>query len=715
MWKRVTVSLTACGLAVLLVLAARGVLADPPARERPPAPPGPAAKETAPVGAKMAASRVVGVTVYSSSALVTREVEVPEGRGTVELTVTPLPPATVAGSLYAEGAEGVRVLATRLRTRPVLEDTREDVRKLQDEIRTLQQTQEKAEADVKAAQAQLQFMGKLENFTAASTVHATEKGKMDSDATIALAKYIGEGRGERTRELVALQQSIQTLVEKVEFARRKLGELTPSLSRTERDAILVLEKTNGAAGSVRLNYLVDEASWRPQYKLRAGRAARDPVQLEYLAAVAQHTGEDWANVQLVLSTAQPSLNAAPPELQTLQVAAVPGGNPQAAAQAGDRDLQEQVRELRAKAQKDFNANKHVTAVGLCNTAAALDQSWELLNPEAAVRRGCAQTVREGPSVAYPIDSRLTVPSRTDEQVLEVARVSLAPDYYYKAVPVLTAHVYRLADLANRSKYVLLPGEATMYIGSDFVGQMNLPLVAVGESFTAAFGVDPQLQVQRQMIDRARTTQGSNQVLRYEYRIQVASYKPEPVRVQVWDRLPHSDTDTVGVNLLRSSPEVCQDPGYVREQRPTNLLRWDVNVEPGMTGEKSLAIRYEFKLELDRQMSISSFRNTTLARAEEPAAAAPLPTLTAEDAAKVRAALARLSPEDRALAEAQVFCAIDQDTPLGMTGAPQKVMVKGRPVFVCCKGCAAEARAHPDEALASLDKLMARVRAGSARR
>ena len=73
-----------------------------------------------------------------------------------------------------------------------------------------------------------------------------------------------------------------------------------------------------------------------------------------------------------------------------------------------------------------------------------------------------------------------MPSRHDEQVIEVTRIDLAPEYYYKAVPVLTSHVYRLADVTNKSSLVLLPGEATMYIGSDFVGQMTLPLVAIGE-------------------------------------------------------------------------------------------------------------------------------------------------------------------------------------------------------------------------------------------
>src|SRR5438309_10379902 len=88
---------------------------------------------------------------------------------------------------------------------------------------------------------------------------------------------------------------------------------------------------------------------------------------------------------------------------------------------------------------------------------------------------------------------------------------------------------------------LFRSEATMYLDKDFVGRMNLPLVAIGEQFTAGFGVDPQLQVQRHMVDKSRTTQGGNQVLKYEYRILLSSYKAEPVTLQVWDRLPHAET------------------------------------------------------------------------------------------------------------------------------------------------------------------------------
>jgi uncharacterized protein (TIGR02231 family) len=249
-----------------------------------------------------------------------------------------------------------------------------------------------------------------------------------------------------------------------------------------------------------------------------------------------------------------------------------------------------------------------------NDAAALDQTWQLLyasrDEMANVMKGRAgrSSDDEGPSVTYDIQTRLSVPSRPDEQIIEVAKFDMEPEYFYKTVPVLAAHVYRQANLTNKSKLVLLPGEATMYMGNDFVGRMNLPLVAIGEQFTVGLGVDPQLQVQRVMVDKNRTTEGGNQVFKFEYRILISSYKAEPVTVQVWDRLPNAEKEAVGINLIKTSPELCKDPIYVRESRPQNLLRWDLKVEPTMNGEKALPVNYEFQMALDKQMSIGGFQS-----------------------------------------------------------------------------------------------------------
>lgn len=70
------------------------------------------------------------------------------------------------------------------------------------------------------------------------------------------------------------------------------------------------------------------------------------------------------------------------------------------------------------------------------------------------------------------------------------------------------------------------------------------------------------------------------------------------------------------------------------------------------------------------------------------------------AATGKSGLAKLSAEDRALAEKQRTCPVT-DEPLGSMGAPVKVTIKGRTVFLCCAGCEDELKSDPDKYLAKL--------------
>jgi uncharacterized protein (TIGR02231 family) len=209
--------------------------------------------------------------------------------------------------------------------------------------------------------------------------------------------------------------------------------------------------------------------------------------------------------------------------------------------------------------------------------------------------------KDSPSVTFSVTGRLDIPSRRDPQLLEVARVDLVADYYAKAVPVLTPRVYRLAKLTNKSEFVLLPGEATVYIDGDFVGRMRLPLVAAGEPFIAGFGVDPQLQVSRRLIRKSRTIQGGNQIFDYEFRLGLRNYRPGAVKAQLWDRLPKPEGEAVAVNLMKTSVDRSNDPPSQRTARIDNLLRWDIVVPQGTIGDKTMYLNYEVRLEYARDL------------------------------------------------------------------------------------------------------------------
>ena len=73
---------------------------------------------------------------------------------------------------------------------------------------------------------------------------------------------------------------------------------------------------------------------------------------------------------------------------------------------------------------------------------------------------------------------------------------------------------------------------------------------------------------------------------------------------------------------------------------------------------------------------------------------------ASDMEKMKAELAKLSPEDAASAEKQHFCPVSGEM-LGSMGAPIKIDAKGESVWICCDGCKQKILDNPDEYLAKI--------------
>ncbi len=221
--------------------------------------------ETAAV-TKRAVSRISEVTVYQGEALVTREVSVPEGDGTVELTVGPLPEQTVERSLFTESLDGSRVLSTRFRSRAIASDTRQEVRSRQARIKQLEAEGERLKKEISVHAEDLLYLQGLGRFTSAVLTSLTEKGRVESEPIVTLSKFIMDNRGTKSQSEMDLRQRLQANTEEAALMHKQLTELTAR--RIERDAVIVVRKTRAQAGAVRLGYVVGAATWSPQYRLR---------------------------------------------------------------------------------------------------------------------------------------------------------------------------------------------------------------------------------------------------------------------------------------------------------------------------------------------------------------------------------------------------------------------------------------------------------------
>ncbi len=87
-------------------------------------------------------------------------------------------------------------------------------------------------------------------------------------------------------------------------------------NNTEKGEILVKVSAETAKSyPIEVQYIVDNARWTPSYDLRATDITQ-PINLIYKANVQQDTKEEWNNVKLTLSSADPNISGEAPTLQT---------------------------------------------------------------------------------------------------------------------------------------------------------------------------------------------------------------------------------------------------------------------------------------------------------------------------------------------------------------------------------------------------------------
>jgi hypothetical protein len=574
-----------------------------------------------------AAQEVTGsvsdVIVYRGQALVTQTIELDLPQGGSELVVRKLPNKIVPESLYAQASGDVTVSSVRYRERAVEEDTREEVKKLDAEIEKLQTNLRHAEMNLKLINENRGSISKLENLTISTAQSDLDRSLLQYDPLEKLFTHVETKRAEYHKKQLVLNDEILALKKQLELLQRKRNELRAGRSRSEREAVLFVSSPAVGKVAIQLRYLVNDAGWLPQYNLRA-EPAKSAISIEYNAVIHQASGEDWSNVAMSLSTAQPTMEAGAPELEPMEVKLTPG--PPAGvkaklrkrvpgvlydvaekAEVEYRDLSDQFQQLERSRRQI--ARKGAVAQSKLNVMAAGRQMMELQADKDAVQkiksaeRILART--EGVSVTYDLGGKLSMPSRSDQQLLTIASFGARAEFLHIATPLLTDYVYLQADITNNSKTIMLAGPASMYLDGGFVGKANIDLVTIGEEFTAGFGVDSQVRIAREFKDKKVDTLWGNRVEEYDYRIAIDNYKNMPVKLQLLERIPYTEDEDLEIENFKTNKPLSKDAEYLRSQREKGILRWDLNLKSMTIGQKATIVTYHYTMKYDNDMSIGS--------------------------------------------------------------------------------------------------------------
>jgi len=554
---------------------------------------------------------VEAVTVYRGQALVTRTVPIDGPAGPVDLVVPELPERILPETLHAS-SDDAEVRAIRYRTRAVREELRDDVRQLTDEIEQVQTALRANQAGQDLAAQRSAYLDNLEKFTAAKTDDEMNKGTLNAETITKLTQFFVEQRTELSAKALDLKEEARKLQERLSLLERQRSELTKRLTHTAREAILTLGKSRAGPGTVRLKYLVSEASWSPMYNLRA-EGDRKEATVECNAQIQQMSGEDWDGVGLTLSTASPAMVAEPPLLTPLWVTLASGPQAQTSDLASlyrgrheaASNLRQAVRQRSAEYQakvplmdQDWAANTWANRLQFLDMVAGRDV--------LLADRDVAPT-EEALSVNYALSGRISLPSRSDQQLVQIAAPKLPAESHYVAAPLLTPYVYQQALISNTSDVAMLSGPANAYLDGQFMGKGQIPMVAKGQRFLAGFGVDSQLRAKRELADKDDRINWGNRELTFTYRLIIENYKSTPVKVRVMDRLPTAKGADIRVALLRSSDPVSENKVYQRTLRKLGILQWEIDVPAKSEGESARLIEYTYKVEFDKNLNLSELR------------------------------------------------------------------------------------------------------------
>jgi len=511
---------------------------------------------------------ITSVTLYRNRAAITRTATLDLDAGGYSIFFRDIPNSAYLDSVQAHVSDNAGLLSVDTSNKPIVKDNRDVVAQLTRQIEQKEAEMDRINAAKQAIELQIAMLQTL------ITQSGGEETPPFDLATFGIQlDFIGEQMTTLAASLITnenqrkeVRNEIQTLMKK----RENIG----SEQRNQIDAIVDIGMARAGTVTIELTYLVLNASWQPVYSIRASEGG-EAIVIEYDAEIAQRTGENWTDVALTLSTSQPQRSATPPMPNPWYVNVQPPLSENAAPQARRGYMKENVR--------------GGTALGVM---AEMDMAVEEASAMASV-------VGDGPAVSFALPRTVIVPSNAEEsQTISLAAIDATADLYHVAVPMLTDSVYIRSEVTNDSPYILLPGRASIFHGSDYVGKTSLSTVTPGETFTIDLGIDPSVTATRSLVEKNTASTGlfaSAKQTAYNYQIAISNGHDESIDVRLWDRIPVSRDESIEILLEKLSQPLSTDSNYLKTVRPRGLLRWDLTIDANMTGEQTYAIDWRVEV------------------------------------------------------------------------------------------------------------------------
>jgi uncharacterized protein (TIGR02231 family) len=516
-------------------------------------------------------SRIDAVTVYRSSARVTRvaRIEVPSGGVRVLLDGLPDPLDDDSIRVEGKGSAKARVFGVTVERVTGAEAAAADARAAEERLEKLQDDDRGLQDRVKAAEARFEFVRSLRSTYSEERAKNLAVRDVSAKEWSDLAAFVSAEIAAASAELRKVEVARRDLARRLAQARADLDKVQAKRGQTTKTVAVEVEAEKGGALELALSYVVHAAGWTPIWDARLVPDAAT-MELSFLGSVWQRTGEDWQGVALSVSTAQPGRGLFVPELEPLYLRRAEPPRPLV---------------LRHK-----SAAKMPSAPG-----AAMERAAPALPEEAYDVEVAQATVEEGLlSATFTAPRRESVDGSGQARKVPLARFPLKAEIVRTAAPRVDASAFLTAKAVNETGFPLLAGMAGVYVGDEFAGRAPIPATPPGGELELAFGADDRVEVERKVLERRRESAGlisKEEVYRYRVRISVKNRYAAPVGVKLLDLVPVSRDEKIKVAVLEGTTA----PSREDPERPGVRIH---ELKLGAREEKVIELRYEVRYPRD---------------------------------------------------------------------------------------------------------------------
>ncbi|MCD6521940.1 mucoidy inhibitor MuiA family protein [Candidatus Calescamantes bacterium] len=518
-------------------------------------------------------SRISKVTVYPASALINRTASLKLKRGEYEIVFADIVPEVDENSLrvYASGEAEVKLFGAQLRKEYLEEVPAEKIKRLQEEIQNLEDEVKATENFKKLLLEEKNFLDSIRLFSH-HQIPQDLVTKMPSPEDLEkILKFLDAKLKENYSRLMEAEFSIREKKKKIDVLKRQLNQIRGPVRKLKRSIVVELQVLKGGNLDLSVSYMVRGASWRPIYDARAS-FEKNEVELVFYGIVKQTTGEDWEDVEIILSTAKPVIGGRMPYvspwfLRPYQPIARIKGLKMEAPMYQRRAFEEEIR------------------------------PGEGRRPEVEY----ARVEEKGIAVVYKLARKATVKSDGSEHKLPVSSQILKAKFEYSTYPRLSPFAYLGTRVTNSSKLQLLAGRVNIFLEGDFVGSSSIDNIAPGEEFDLYLGVDENVKVKRECLEKrvdetliagipSRTKR-----ITLKYKVSVENYKSKTINVRLFEAMPVSQDERIKVKIK----DVSLQPDEKDWKDRKGVWLWKLKLEPKAKQE----IFYTLLIEHPRDMQV----------------------------------------------------------------------------------------------------------------